>query len=267
MLARRVAADEDPVVAGRGRRTRVEGTDDVEVVDIENAAAVGQDVVARVDDVGDVRVRHAEVVRARLDPHSGHDLAALVAESVDPLDHDFVEHLSVEGGDHRDRRRRAAHLLDELFAPGRRVRRIGAVRALTRGAWRACPVVRDAEPELVVCGPRKQVASRTARRASRTAGCRRRRDCRPRRATGAPCNAPTATAHPGPAVQRPRPARAAGRRRCISPSTAAKATARRRCCRSRSRNRRRENRRRAVREPRAGSRRCCCTRRGSAGGR
>ena len=73
--------------------------DDVEIVDVQNASAVRQHVFPRVDEVSHVRIRHAKVVFACLNRHSGYDFSAFIPERVDPFNDDLIENLPVEGRD------------------------------------------------------------------------------------------------------------------------------------------------------------------------
>ena len=94
VLAGTVAADKDALVArGRGR-AGVERPDDVDVVDVQHAPAVLHHVVARIVDVGDVRVGDAEVVHPGRYGHPRDELPALVPEGVAPLDQFLAKHVA-----------------------------------------------------------------------------------------------------------------------------------------------------------------------------
>ena len=168
VFARPGPADEDALVARRRGLARVEGSDDVDVVDVQDPPSVVHHVVARIVDVGDMRVGEAEVVHPGRHGNARDELPALVAEGVAPLDELLAEHLPVERRDHRHGRLALPGVLDEAGQPflgrhacfERPVAPVALLR-LNRAAGDELPaavtVVGGAEAQFVLGVPREEV--------------------------------------------------------------------------------------------------------------
>ena len=85
-LRRLLAADEDLRVALGRRRARIERPDDVEIVDEEAAAHIGIDVLQRVVEVRQLRVRRTDEALARLHRRARRELALRISERAGAFD-------------------------------------------------------------------------------------------------------------------------------------------------------------------------------------